>query len=204
MTYNSPIFLGKTPSDYGFFGFRIEPYCASTPGYCNSTATSVNSNFLTFMNNSPIWLFLPENRFDPDKQKFINNLVEQKLNINSFYMNNQSAMDETLYVDQVRIEDDTKNFFMRKQPNITFQGIAADANTPYPLSRMFSSSSLYYEVKIRPSSKQINYLVSTPKADTILAIIGGVIVIWYALCHWLGKVYNNFQIRATQADAIYG
>lgn len=119
-------------------------------------------------------------------------------------MNNHSAMEETLYVDQVRIEDDTKNFFMRKQPNITFQGIAADANTPYPLSRMFNSSSLYYEVRIRPSSKQINYLVSTPKADTILGIIGGVIVIWYALCHWLGKVYNNFQIRATQADAIYG
>ena len=112
-------------------------------------------------------------------------------------------MEETLYVDQVRIEDDTKNFFMRKEPNITFQGIAADANTPYPLSRMFNSSSLYYEVKIRPSSKQINYLVSTPKADTILGIIGGVIVIWYALCHWLGKAYNNFQIRATKADAIY-
>lgn len=119
-------------------------------------------------------------------------------------MNNHSAMEETLYVDQVRIEDDTKNFFMRKEPNITFQGIAADANTPYPLSRMFNSSSLYYEVKIRPSSKQINYLVSTPKADTILGIIGGVIVIWYALCHWLGKAYNNFQIRATKADAIYG
>lgn len=59
MTYNSPIFLGKTPSDYGFFGFRIEPYCASTPAYCSTTANTVNDNFITFMNNAPVGLFLP-------------------------------------------------------------------------------------------------------------------------------------------------
>lgn len=59
MTSNSPVFLGKTPSDYGFFGFRIEPYCASTPSYCNSTTSTVTSNFIDFMNNAPVLLFLP-------------------------------------------------------------------------------------------------------------------------------------------------
>lgn len=28
-------------------------------------------------------------------------------------------------------------------------------------------------------------------------------MIWYAIWHWLGKVYNNFQVRAAQADSIY-
>jgi hypothetical protein len=93
---------------------------------------------------------------------------------------------------------------MRQAPIVKFKGIAVNPFTPYPLSRMLTSSSLYYEAKIRPSSQQIVYLISTPKADIILGIIGGVIVIWYAICHWLGKVYNNFQIRASQAENIYG
>ena len=52
------------------------------------------------MNGAPIYLYLPENRFDPDNQKFINNLAFQMLNIDKFYMNGTS-MEETLYVDYV-------------------------------------------------------------------------------------------------------
>lgn len=52
------------------------------------------------MNGAPIYLFLPENRFNPDNQKFINNLAFQILNINYFYMN-ATSMEETLYVDYV-------------------------------------------------------------------------------------------------------
>lgn len=155
------------------------------------------------MNNALIYLFLPENRFDPDSQKFINNLQYQTLNINSYYLNQSASMEETVYADHVQVQDDTVNFFMRKAPLTRFEGIAINPNTPYPLSRMLNSSSLYYEVKIRPSSLEINYLITSPKADTILGIIGGVIVLWYAICHWLGKAFNNFQVRAAQADAIY-
>jgi hypothetical protein len=93
---------------------------------------------------------------------------------------------------------------MRKQPTIPFKGIAINPNTPYPLSRMLNSTSLYYELKIRLSSQQISYVITTPKADTLLGIIGGIIVIWYAIGHWLGKAYNNYKVRAAQADAIYG
>jgi hypothetical protein len=203
MTAPSPIFLGKSSTNYGYFGFRLEPFCASTPGFCSTTATSSNTNFINFMNNALVYLFLPENRFDPEGRKFVNNLVFQGLNINRFYMNNASAMEETLFVDNVRIEDDTRNFFMRKAPNVTFRGIATNANTPYPISKMFNNSALYYEARIWPSTLAINYFITTPKADTILGIIGGVIVLWYAICHWLGKVYNNFQVRATHADVIY-
>jgi hypothetical protein len=182
---------------------RIEPYCASTPSYCQANQITSNSNFIDFMNNAQILIFLPENRFDPDKRKFINNLIQQSININYFYMNNMSSMEETLYVDNVRIEDDTKNFFLRGAPVVNLQGIAVNPDTAYPLSRMFNTSSLYYELKIKASGRQINYLITTPKADIILGIIGGVIVFWYALCHWLGKVYNNFQVRAVQADVLY-
>lgn len=58
-------------------------------------------------------------------------------------------------------------------------------------------------MKMKLSTRQINYTISTPKADTILGIIGGVIVIWYSICHWLGKVYNSYQVRAVQAETIY-
>lgn len=67
-------------------------------------------------------------------------------------MNSSYAMEETVYVDHVQIQDDTKNWFMRKAPLIPFQGVAINPNTPYPLSRMLNGSSLYYEVKLRPSS----------------------------------------------------
>jgi hypothetical protein len=58
---------------------------------------------------------------------------------------NATSMEETLYVDHVLIQDDTKNFFVRKAPTIPFQGVAINPNTAYPLSRMINgSSSLYY------------------------------------------------------------
>ena len=46
-------------------------------------------------------------------------------------------------------------------------------------------------------------MLTTPKADTILAIIGGVFVFWYAILHWIGKLYNSFRVRAKMAEEIY-
>jgi len=40
------------------------------------------------------------------------------------FMKNISAYEETLFVDEMRIEDDTKNWFIRKAPEIKSQGIA--------------------------------------------------------------------------------
>ena len=58
---------------------------------------------------------------------------------------NATSMEETLYVDHVQIQDDTKNFFMRKAPAVPFQGIAINPNTAYPLSRMINGTGpLYY------------------------------------------------------------
>jgi hypothetical protein len=59
METNTPIFLGEGALNKGYFGFRIEPYCASTPQFCQSTESSTTKNFLAFMNQAPIYLFLP-------------------------------------------------------------------------------------------------------------------------------------------------
>ena len=58
----------------------------------------------------------------------------------------------------------------------------------------------YYAVNIKPSGNQIKYLLSTKKADTILAIIGGVFVLFYAIFHWIGKIYNTFNVKAKLAE----
>jgi hypothetical protein len=93
---------------------------------------------------------------------------------------------------------------MRKQPINIFQGIAINPNTPYSLIRTIENdTSLHYEVKIHPSRNEINYEISTPKADTILGIIGGAFVFWYAIFHWMGKLYSSFSTRAHLADKIY-
>jgi hypothetical protein len=51
------------------------------------------------MNSTSTYLMLPENRFDPNTTEFINNLVITPLNINYRYMNNLSALEETVEVD---------------------------------------------------------------------------------------------------------
>ena len=91
---------------------------------------------------------------------------------------------------------------MRKQPEVKAQGIAKNEHTSYPLSRNIPGTP-YYTLNIRPSGNQIRYLVSTKKADTLLAIIGGVFVIFYAAFHWIGKVYNSFNVKAKLAQEIY-
>ena len=68
------------------------------------------------MNTTVSLLYLPENRFDPVEKVFKNNLVNTPIAINFRYFKSDSALEETLFVDQVRILDDTKNWFMRKQP----------------------------------------------------------------------------------------
>ncbi|MFM7858060.1 MAG: hypothetical protein ACKO96_40625, partial [Flammeovirgaceae bacterium] len=67
---------------------------------------------------------------------------------------------------------------MRKQPEVNLQSIAQNQYTSYPLSRNIPGSP-YYSVNIKPSGNQIRYLISTKKADTILAILGGVFVFFY-------------------------
>ena len=71
-----------------------------------------------------------------------------------------------------------------------------------PLSRSILVN-LYYEVRIKSSSNQINYILSTKKADVIGGIIGGIFVLMYALFHWIGKLYNSFNVRAKLAEEIY-
>jgi hypothetical protein len=99
----------------------------------------------------------------------------------------------------VRVLDDTKNWFVRNQPITKDQGISSNANTLLPLTLNIPGSP-YYEVRVEPSFNQINYIISTKKADTILGIIGGVFVFWYAIFHWLGKIYNSFRVRAKLAE----
>jgi len=93
---------------------------------------------------------------------------------------------------------------MRKSAINTFQGVAINPNTPYTLVKTIENdSSLHYEVRIHPSFNEINYVISTPKADTLLGIIGGVFVLWYAILHWLGKFYSSYSTRAQLAEDIY-
>lgn len=87
---------------------------------------------------------LPENRFDHATKKFINNLVYQPVNINYRYMKNQSAMEETIFVDKVEIQDDTKNFFMRKQYDVSYEGFALNANSPYTIAKNIPGNDIYY------------------------------------------------------------
>lgn len=78
--------------DYGYFGFRVDPYCTSSAAYCQVNSNIVNDNFLTVMNATSVYLMLPENRFDPNSTEFVNNLVQATLNINYRYFNNLTAL----------------------------------------------------------------------------------------------------------------
>lgn len=100
--------------------------------------------------------------------------------------------------------DDTEHYFLRKEPTILEHGLTLNPNTPYPISKMYPSSVIFHELKVKHSTLSYNYLISTTKTDDILALIGGVLVIWYAICHWLAKAYNNYCVRTAHADAIYG
>lgn len=50
--------------------------------------------------------------------------MRQTQNLDVFYLNNVTSMEEILFVDQVSIEDDTSNYFLRKAPKIIAKGIA--------------------------------------------------------------------------------
>jgi len=73
-------------------------------------------------------------------------------------MQGPSAFEETLFVDEVRIEDDTKNWFLRKKPLIPFQGISKNEYTSYPISRNIPGD-IYYALNIKPSGNQIRYVI---------------------------------------------
>ena len=196
------VLVGSSGSEYGYFGLRMEPYCSSTAAFCSTYSNLTNNNFLQLINTTGTYLFLPENRFDSVNQTFMNNLVYTPLNINNRYLRDTSAYEETLFVDQVRIVDDTQNWFMRQKGETTFSGVVSNLNTLMPLSRNIAGNP-YYELKIKPSHNQINYIISTKKADFVIGIIGGVFVIWYALFHFIGKVYNSYNVRAKLAEDVY-
>jgi hypothetical protein len=194
--------MARSNGNYGYFGFRLEPYCSSTASYCATYASQINDNFLSFINGTLVYLFLPENRYDVNASRLVSGLVLTHLNINFRYLHNTSGLEETLFIDEVRVLDDTQNWFLRRQPTVRAQGVAANTNTLYPLARNVPGSP-YLEVRMQPSLNQVNYLQTTPKADFILGVIGGVFVLWYALLHWLGKVYNGFRVRARLAEMVY-
>jgi len=84
--------MNTDPNNFGYFGFRVEPFCLSTPSYCNNLSNTTINNFLKFINSTYAYLFLPENRFDPGTKRVINNLAYQPLNINYRYMKDTAAM----------------------------------------------------------------------------------------------------------------
>ena len=88
---------------------------------------------------------------------------------------------------------------MRTGATTKERGISSIINMLDPLSRSIPGS-LYYEARIRPSGNQINYILSTKKADVILGIIGGIFVLMSAVFHWIGKSYNGFNVRAKLAE----
>lgn len=71
------VLMGQNGTNFGYFGFKVEPYCSLTAAYCSSNAATINSNFLSFINSTYVYLFLPENRFDPFTNTFKNRLVYQ-------------------------------------------------------------------------------------------------------------------------------
>ena len=85
--------MGKGEEDEGYFGFKIQPYCSSTQSYCNANAQSINDGFLTFMNTSIIYLCLPENRFEPENKKLMNNIIINNVNMNLRFMKDTSAFE---------------------------------------------------------------------------------------------------------------
>ena len=132
-----------------------------------------------------------------------NNLVSQPLHMNSRYMKEGTAFEETVYVDRAEQVDDTENWFMRKDGKTKGQGIAMSPNTPDPISRNIPTTEPYYQVKIKPSSMLVQYVQETQKADSILAMIGGVFVFWYAIFHCCAKGYNHYNIRGQLARDLY-
>jgi hypothetical protein len=88
---------------------------------------------------------------------------------------------------------------MRKTPKIPNEGICKNENTPNTLSRTLPGIPTFYNLKIRPSNNQINYIITKYKMDYLFGIIGGIFVFWYAIIHWIGKLYNSYHYRSRLA-----
>jgi len=53
------VLMGQNGSDFGYFGFLIEPYCSSTAAFCEANAAYINNNLASFINRTYIKFYLP-------------------------------------------------------------------------------------------------------------------------------------------------
>lgn len=183
-----------------YFGFRFSPYCSGTASYCQSINSTLRSTFLSWINSSPATLYLPISRYSQDSRSIVSGGVyPQPIREGTSSFPTTSAVEETLYVDQMRLLDSASKRFVGIQPPLLQQTITASQYQQAANVRGIIASLPYYEVRVRPSGRVINVYLKATTIDFLLGIIGGITTIFWGLFHCFGKTYNHFNIRLTLA-----
>ncbi len=95
------------------FGIEFLPDCSNTPAYCTANIVQTNNNFVQAINLNPLLLVLPGSRFDPSTQRLmIDVFTFTYINAGQIKFHSNVAIEETVFVGQARLYDDSGNTFM--------------------------------------------------------------------------------------------
>lgn len=62
----------------------------------------------------------------------------------------------------------------------------------------------FYEVRVRPSAQMTKVVLTGIPTDVVLGVIGGICVLFYAVFHIFGKVFDHYNARCFLAQRLYG
>lgn len=195
----------NTPQE-AYFGFRLTGYCSGTNAYCNSTLSTTNSNFLSFLNNgaNTFTLYTPVNQYSSSLNSiytgsvFAHNLREGTSNFAT-----SQSVEETLYLDRIQLLDSYTAKFLGQPPRVMQETICTSRYQLGEITKSVNSSTAYYELRIRPSGNLTKVYLVGYTLVVILGLIGGVFFLSFAVFHCFGKIYNNYNVRLGLAEAMY-
>lgn len=68
---------------------------------------------------------------------------------------------------------------------------------------MNAEGDLDFKAIFRTKGETIRIITTNYKVDFLLATIGGCVMFYFIVFGWIGKLYNNYKLRAKMAEELY-
>jgi len=159
---------------------------------------------LTYLQSYPSTLYLPINQYNETTKNVTSaGFYRQPFRKGTSSFNAQGAIQETIYIDQMRLLDGYSIDFVNRRERIIDQTMTSDRYQKDANVEGISVTVPYHEIRVRPSGVVSDNILRGYTLDIFFAIVGGIAFLLWLVLHWFTQTYNDYLTRLSLLQENY-